>query len=50
MKIFQRTRSTSRLACSDRGKRRISYLIRLADVNVIEDDVNVIENDVNLII
>jgi hypothetical protein len=48
--FFENARSTSRLACSDRSKREISYLIWLADVNVIEDDVNVIENDVNLII
>jgi hypothetical protein len=34
---FRGADSISRVACSDRGKRGTSYLIRLADFNVIEE-------------
>jgi hypothetical protein len=48
--FFRDANSISSVACFDRSKREDSYLIRLANVNVIEDDVNLIEDDVNVII
>jgi hypothetical protein len=47
-KFFRDADSLSTIACSDQSKRKISYLIRLANVNVTEDDVNVTEDDVNV--